>query len=91
MDPNQAIALDSMTVYPAELSLQVGDTAQLTAALYMDGQVVGCSGACDTVPISAADWDQGAPVYIAQRPGYEFAEEWMARRLPWLRQLRRGA
>lgn len=91
VDPQAAIALDSAVLYPADLTLQVGDTAQLTMALYVDGQVVGCSGACDTVAISAADWDRGAPVYIAQRPGYPFGEEWMARRLPWLRQLERGA
>lgn len=74
----------------------VTDTAaraefEMQALLYADGAVVGCDGYCDTVPISAGAWQEdGVPVYIAGRDGYDVGEEWVARRLPWLRQLTRS-
>lgn len=42
--------LDSLALYPDSISLQVGDTVQLTAVGYLGDSVAVCSGACDTVP-----------------------------------------
>lgn len=60
-------------------------TTHVAALLYADGEVVGCDGDCNQFPISAAGWENGVPYYIAGRTGY--VNEFMARRLPWFRQL----
>lgn len=41
---------DSLNVYPDSISLQVGDTVQLTAVAYDGDSILACSGACDTIP-----------------------------------------
>lgn len=102
VNPQQTLALDSLVLYPDSIQMEVGDTVQLTAAVYKDGYVVGCSGACDTVMITPFSWDRDMPVvamgryrlpkYFGQEPSLEaFARdnlELMAVRLQWFRQLK---
>lgn len=64
-----------------------GNTYPMRAEVYKDGEIVGCAGACDGVVIQPATWDEGVPVVMVGRPAYPAGEEWMADRLPWLRQL----
>jgi hypothetical protein len=42
---------DSVTVYPESVTLPLpGDTLQLTAICWWQEKIIGCSGACDTIP-----------------------------------------
>lgn len=42
---------DSVTVYPrGRVRLAPGDSLRLTAVCWEDDWIVGCSGACDTIP-----------------------------------------
>lgn len=60
---------------------------QTTAAIYYRGEVVGCSGACDTVPVAPALFQRHMPVAFRSRSGYPTsAGEWVPYRLPWFRQ-----
>lgn len=65
-------------------------TSHVAALLYAGGEVVGCDGDCSGFPISTAGWEDGVPVYLSGRPGYDVGEEWQARRLPWFRVLADG-
>lgn len=85
-DRGNFLAADDTLV---EYNLDPGETVEQTYVAFSGGEIVLCGGACDTVPIAAAGWDDDVPYYIAMRPGYGFSEQ-MARRLPWLRVLRRG-
>lgn len=42
--------LDSLSLYPDSIEMEVGDTVQLTAAVYVRDSIVACAGACDTIP-----------------------------------------
>lgn len=41
---------DSLSLYPENIELEVGETVQLTAAIYAGDSVIACSGSCDTIP-----------------------------------------
>lgn len=93
VDPGGSLAADSLTMYPTSITMQPGDSVDLTAVLWLDGQVVGCSGVCDTVTVHPASWEEqdhlaGAriPATYVARPGYE-GQEFVRKRLPWFRVL----
>lgn len=68
-----------------------GNQYQMRAELYKDGEIVGCAGACSGVVLKPARWDeQNLPVVLRGREGYPAGQEWMADRLPWLRELAAG-
>lgn len=95
VEPPVAVTFDSVRIFAVgdstsldTLRLEVGEVAEVAAALYRDGRVVGCAGApCDSIPIYPAAWVKRAPYYVAQREGYPLGQEWVAKRLPWLRRL----
>lgn len=85
VDTQLALAVDSLTVDPSDTTIAVGESFQLRARLWKDGEVVGCAGRCESTTISAAKFVQHVPLYLKGRPGYW--GEWMGSRLPWLRRL----
>lgn len=52
------LTLDSLDIYPDEITVQVGETSQLTAVAFSDDSLVACSGACDTIPGWGTDTEQ---------------------------------
>lgn len=88
VDTQLAIAVDSLTLDPEDTTIVVGDSYQLRARLWKDGEVVGCAGRCGSTTISAAKFVRHVPLYLKGRPGYW--GEWVAARLPWIRPLASG-